>query len=105
MPNILTPRHILSLLSKRLPITLKNLSREIIYSYNKAHHHINGWDPVHFVTLASSVGFLLDEYIPAEGLPFFKYYLKLNIKRLRNFSYTMIFKFKKIKDKIININE
>jgi|GEM_PF-852015 len=44
-------------------------SREMIEKYDKAHHHINAWDTIHFTNLAASCGFELVDFLPTEGIP------------------------------------
>ncbi|EIW16023.1 MULTISPECIES: class I SAM-dependent methyltransferase [Pelosinus] len=110
LPNILNPRFFLSILSVNLEDRLKDHSKKILEKYDKAHDHINAWDPYHFVTLCSSLGFVLERYIPTEGIAFpfrkpFKPYVHLNNNRLRNWSYTMTFLFKKIKSINIDNND
>lgn len=85
-------------------------SKMILEGYNKATHHVNGWDPLHFITMCSSCGFELQEYLSVEGLPlpfylkkiplvgkYIPVYLNLNIPLLFRLSYTMLFLFKKVK--------
>lgn len=107
LPNIVNPRYFLGLMKNNMEEKLKSLSERILNNYDKTHNHINGWDPTLFVTLCSSVGFLLEKYIPTEGVAFpfrkpFKPYVYTSIKRFKNLSYTMVFSFKKVCD--VNIN-
>ncbi len=110
LPNIINPRFIIPLLDKDLNSRLKEHSKLIFEKYNKTHDHIQAWDPFHFVALCASVGFLLECYIPMEGTPFpfrktFKPYVYFKNKRLQNFCYTMAFRFSKVKDVYIGLNE
>jgi len=103
LPNVMNPRHMMKCLNKNISNTLLNVSKDTLSNYNKTHDHINAWDPVHFTRLISSVGFSFVEFIPMEGvaLPFMKVlpsYFYSRSKRLRNLSYTMAFKFRKVKD-------
>lgn len=108
-PNIVAPRFIFSLLSPKLEKNLIEISKRINGEYDKTHNHINGWDPVHFTQLVSTVGFTLQRFIPAEGVPFpmrkpFKPYMYFN-NRLKNLCYTMIFEFEKSNNSNIGIND
>jgi 2-polyprenyl-3-methyl-5-hydroxy-6-metoxy-1,4-benzoquinol methylase len=98
-PNIVAPRFIFSLLSPKLEKNLIETSKRINNEYDKTHNHINGWDPVHFTQLVSTVGFTLVKFMPSEGVPFpmrrpFKPYMYFK-NRLKNLCYTMIFEFEK----------
>jgi len=101
LPNVVQPMSILSLLiksQKKLNLRLKERSQDMLKNYMKEHDHIQAWDPNHFVTFASSLGFEFEEIRMVEGVPvpFFKYwYTKLF--GIKNLSYKMVFKFKKIK--------
>lgn len=108
-PNIVAPRFIFSLLSPKLEKNLIEISKKINNEYDKTHNHINGWDPVHFTNLVSTVGFTLVKFMPAEGVPFpfrkpFKPYLYFK-NRLKNLCYTMIFIFEKTSNSFIKPNE
>lgn len=111
LPNIITPRFIIPMMYKQYFSILKNENDKILKNYVKGSDHINGWDPFHFVILMSTLGFQLDAYVPSEGLafpmfkPFKKYYRFIDWVRVRNFSYTMIFRFTKIKDVQIGNND
>lgn len=103
LPSIMNPRFILPLLAKDMNNRLKTHSKLILENYNKTHDHIQAWDPFHFVALCASVGFLVEHYIPMEGMPFpfarpFKPYMYFRSQRLRNLCYTMAFSFSKVKD-------
>ncbi len=108
-PNIVAPRFVFSLLSPKLEKNLIDISKRINNEYDKTHNHINGWDPVHFTQLVSTVGFSLLKFIPSEGVPFplrkpFKPYMYFK-NRLKNLCYTMIFEFEKISDSKISNND
>lgn len=110
LPNIMNPRFFLGLLHSDMEDRLKSQSENQLKKYAKTHDHINAWDPIHFVTLCASVGFLLDRYIPTEGIAFpfrkpFKPYVYTRVKSIANLSYTMTFSFKKVKDVTINPND
>lgn len=98
LPNILNPRSFLGLLHNNMEERLKKHSEYILNRYDKTKEHINAWDPYHFVNLCSSIGFLMERYIPAEGIPFIKPvkpYIYINYNKLISFSYTMVFSFRK----------
>lgn len=101
LPNIVQPISILSLLTKsvsKLNMRLKERSSHILNNYKKEHDHIQAWDPNHFVTFLASMGFEFEEVRMVEGVPvpFFKYW-HTRIFGIRNLSYKMVFKFKKVK--------
>lgn len=105
LPNIMNLRFFSSMLSDQMEEKLKKISKECLANYDKTHDHINAWDPAHFTRLLASVGFVLETYIPTEGVatPFqFKPYWYTNIRMVKNYSYTMTFSFRKSKDLIIN---
>ncbi len=86
------------------------MSEEINMNYQKGHHHINTWDPVHFTRLLSSVGFTFKSYhtegiIPLPVIMNKKLSLKSNLFFLKNLSYRMIFTFVKTKESNIQIFE
>lgn len=105
LPNIVNINYLVNLIFFSQKRALKH-SQKVIDSYDKAHHHINGWDPLHFITLNASCGFELIKYIPTEGtpissflsaIPFFGKYI-YNLPFTTRLSYTMFFLFRKIKD-------
>ena len=101
LPNVVQPMSFLSLLIKstnKLNYRLKERSKHILQNYKKEHDHIHAWDPNHFVTFTSSLGFEFEEIRMVEGvpIPFFKYWYT-NIFGIKNLSYKMVFKFKKVK--------
>jgi 2-polyprenyl-3-methyl-5-hydroxy-6-metoxy-1,4-benzoquinol methylase len=101
LPNVVQPMSFLSLLTKstkKLNARLVERSKHILNNYKKEHDHIHAWDPNHFVTFVSSLGFEVEEVRMVEGVPvpFIKYwYTKLF--GIRNLTYKMVFKLKKIK--------
>lgn len=104
LPNVITPRLALPLLSPRLPGYLRQISEQTRAGYRKEQHHINAWDPAHFVRLVSSVGFALGDYRPMEGIAlphsrFWPSYVRL--RPFRNFSYSMAFSFTRVDDSSI----
>lgn len=110
LPNIVNPRFAMGLMRKDLNKKLVNISDHMLKNYNKTHDHVNGWDPVHFVQLLATVGFKLEQYHPSEGVPFphkkpFKPLMNLWSKRLSNLSYTMVFRFQKVEDRVIGQND
>lgn len=106
LPNGVQPRSILSLLTKskrKLNTRLKARSLDVLDNYKKEHNHIHSWDPVHFVTFVSSLGFEFEEVKMVEGIPFpFRKYWHTKIFGISNLSYKMVYKFKKIK--FVNIS-
>lgn len=110
LPNVVNPRQIVRVMSKNLAKGLAKISSDVMENYDKTRDHINAWDPFHFVRLAASVGFLFEEYQPLEGiaLPFVKRLptnLYVNNRRLRNLSYTMAFRFRKVQDKTVALTD
>lgn len=102
IPNVSNIRFMLSTINTNNK-KLQALSRNILEGYDKGMHHIHSWDPTHFVTLLSSCGFEFECWTPTEGmaLPFrfpVKYVNKMNKGRLGNLSYTMAFRFRKVRD-------
>jgi 2-polyprenyl-3-methyl-5-hydroxy-6-metoxy-1,4-benzoquinol methylase len=101
LPNVMQPISLLSLLiksTKKLNIRLKERSLYILKNYKKEHDHIHAWDPNHFVTFVSSLGFEVEEVRMVEGvpMPFIKYWYT-KIFGIKNLSYKMVFKLKKVK--------
>ena len=113
LPNIMNPRFFLIQFAKDLEKNLKKINAETLENYTKGSDHINAWDPSHFVRLLSTAGFLLERYIPSEGIPFpfkkpFKPYVRnwvSRLNRIKNLSYTMHFSCKKVKDVHIDTYE
>lgn len=110
LPNIMNPRYFLALLNGNMQERLKQHSEQMLARYDKAHDHINAWDPYHLTTLMASSGFALERYIPTEGIPFpprfpFKSCLHLSNERLSNLSYTMTFSFSKVKTVVFGQND
>lgn len=117
LPNIINPRYVIPHFNPKYEKRLKEISGIMLNNYDKGNHHINSWDPRHFVTLLASVGFKLEKYLPTEGIPFpmkkpFTYYKNGYVRNwmsrlglLKNFSYTMHFVFKKTKKITINSND
>ena len=104
LPNIVNLNYIVNLLffsKKRMNKYAKNMSQ----NYNKANDHINGWDPLHFITLVTSCGFEFIDYLPTEGTPITDVFNKIpiigkylyRIPLQSRLSYTMFFIFKKTK--------
>lgn len=101
LPNVVQPMSILSLMTKsisKLNKRLKERSKHILNNYKKEHDHIQAWDPNHFVTFLASMGFEFEEVRMVEGvpIPFIKYW-HTKIFGIRNLSYKMVFKFKKVR--------
>lgn len=70
IPNIINPRYFLPHFNWKYEERLKQASAKMLVEYDKVNHHINSWDPRHFVTLMASLGFRLKEYQPSEGISF-----------------------------------
>ena len=72
------------------------------FEYDKTQHHIQAWDPLTFMRLLYSLGFdyAAHEFIEGMALPKGQY-MHLEIPRIKNLSYTMVFKVQK--KKFINI--
>ena len=112
IPNIMTPQFIMAHANRTLKEGLIQESERMHVSYSKSMDHIMAWDSMHFVRLVSTVGFRLLDYVPMEGirfpkkLPIIKRELKKqhwyteNI-RIKNYSYTMLFKFQKVANVMI----
>lgn len=112
LPNIVNVNYAINLMFFSQKRARKH-SKKMLENYNKAMHHINGWDPLHFITLCASVGFELLEWIPTEGTPIssilyripivgkYLYHLPITTR----LSYTMFFLFRKKFDKKIEIYE
>lgn len=110
LPNVMNPRFLLSSLRSNLEDRLKKHSRHLIENYDKAHDHIHSWDPQHFTTLLASMGFVLERYMPTEGVPFpmrkpFIPYIRSNRGRFGNLSYTMTFAFQKVRTVTVQADE
>jgi len=96
VPNIINPRFFFSMLGKDKHTTYKRISSQIKHHYDKTNHHIQAWDPSTFCRFLCSLGFEYEDHQFMEGvaLPFGKYW-NTNIPRIKNWSYTMMFKVKK----------
>lgn len=113
IPNIINPRFMLPLMNRNLEKNLLALSKKVNSDYYKPRDHIQGWDPTHFTRLLASVGFELTNYMPTEGVPLPRkkigpFKLPAHVfpsGRLKQFSYTMIFKAKKIRASDIGPND
>jgi SAM-dependent methyltransferase len=115
LPNIMNPRYFAPLFAyreKTLSERLHKLNQSILQDYRKNSDHIQGWDPYHFVRLVSTVGFVMEEFVPLEGIPM-PFFLKrfgippyIHIRsRLKNYCYTMAFRFKKERESTISEND
>ncbi|ODS40492.1 hypothetical protein BEH94_06710 [Candidatus Altiarchaeales archaeon WOR_SM1_SCG] len=99
LPNIITPKFFLSTLVYNHE-KFKKLNRDMLNDYDKAHHHIQAWDPETFCRFLSTLGFEYIDHEFMEGLPFpYCNYWRFGSKipLLKNLSYTMMFKMKKMK--------
>lgn len=72
------------------------------FEYDRTHDHIQAWDPSTFMRLLCSPGFeyVAHEFVEGMALPKGKY-IHLGIPRIKNLSYTMVFKVQK--KKFVNI--
>lgn len=101
LPNVMTPRLMLPVLSPRLGRYLEEISSTTRARYHKAQDHVNAWDPPHFVRLVSTVGFAFAEYRPLEAiaLPHGRWWPSyVRFRPLRHLSYSMAFRFTKVAD-------
>jgi 2-polyprenyl-3-methyl-5-hydroxy-6-metoxy-1,4-benzoquinol methylase len=110
LPNVMNPRFFFAMLRRDLESKLIIHSGQMLKNYDKGNDHINAWDPQHFTTLMASMGFVLERYLPTEGIAMptrkpFGSYVHLKNKRIRNLSYTMTFLFRKVNNKIVQMNE
>ena len=112
LPNIVNFNYLINLMfysQKRA----KKHSKYFIENYHKANNHINGWDPLHFITLLASCGFELVEYLPTEGTPISMLLQRIpiigkyiyNLPFTTRVSYTMFFLVKKVKKVEIGNND
>ena len=107
LPNIIHPLYLARLIFRHnMGDYLKRHSEFILNSYDKTTHHINGWDPFHFTTLVSSLGFKVQNVRMVDGVPIpfvnkitgkkSNTYWYTRIPYIRNLSYRMVFKLKKV---------
>ncbi|MBV7338402.1 class I SAM-dependent methyltransferase [Chloroflexi bacterium TSY] len=108
LPNLMNPLHILRLFFSlhRLRQKVRKHSEFILDNYQKELHHINGWDPYHFTTLVSSMGFRVEDVRMVDGVPLpylgkllrrkSLVYWRTKIPGLRNLSTRMLFKLQKV---------
>ena len=91
----------------RLPQRIRAHSVFMAENYSKPQNHINGWEPYHFATLVSSMGFLVKDVRIVDGVPL-PYLGKLlrrkslayshtRIPGIRNLSTRMVFKLQKVR--------
>lgn len=109
VPNVINLNFLFVQLSKGLNEKYESISMEVLENYSKDSHHIQAWDPVAFVRLLASTGFLYVEHKFVEGVylpigpsrhtrwPLGGSYYHTKNKRLKNLSYTMLFKMKKVR--------
>jgi 2-polyprenyl-3-methyl-5-hydroxy-6-metoxy-1,4-benzoquinol methylase len=109
IPNVINLAFLCEQLSTKLNDKFKTLARDVLNNYSKESHHVQAWDPASFVRLLGSTGFEYIEHRFLEGmlLPFGKCqhskvpwggrYFHTRNERLRNLSYTMLFKMKKVR--------
>jgi 2-polyprenyl-3-methyl-5-hydroxy-6-metoxy-1,4-benzoquinol methylase len=98
LPNIITPRHILSTLLGNSQRHFGAISQTIKASYDKTRHHVQGWDPATFCRFSCVLGFeyVNHEFMEGWALPKGRYWRR-PWGRLKNLSYKMVFKLKKHK--------
>ena len=105
LPNIVNLNYLSKLMFFSQKKALKH-SKNMLNNYNKAGDHINGWDPIHFITLLASCGFELVKYLPTEGTPVSMFLKRIpiigkyiyNLPFTTRLSYTMFFLVKKVKE-------
>ena len=68
VPNILNLRQLLPMFGKQQR-RFERISTEISFRYNKAHHHIQAWDPATFCRFLCSLGFEYTNHAFLEGVP------------------------------------
>jgi 2-polyprenyl-3-methyl-5-hydroxy-6-metoxy-1,4-benzoquinol methylase len=102
LPNIMTPRYILSTLFGNALRRFEGVAREAEKGHNRTHHHIQAWDPTTFCRLACVTGFhyVGHEFLEGQAWPFNKYW-RHPWGRLRNLSCKILFKFEK--DRVVSI--
>ncbi len=95
LPNIMTPRYILTTMAD-LRKNFKSISRSMKISYDKKHHHIQAWDPATFCRLTCTMGFeyITHEFMEGWALPKTRYW-RNPWGRLKGLSCKIVFKFKK----------
>ncbi|HEC35427.1 MAG TPA: class I SAM-dependent methyltransferase [Anaerolineae bacterium] len=96
LPNIMTPRYILSALMGNAQRRFGLISQEMKTSYDKTRQHIQAWDPTTFCRLVCTMGFeyVSHEFIEGQALPG-NLYWRRPWGRLRNLSCKVVFKLKK----------
>ena len=109
VPNVINLFFLWQQLKKAQSALFSKISCRVLENYSKDSDHIQSWDPKTFVALHASVGFGYVEHRYLEGmyLPYGQYkhvtvpwggrYFHTKNIRLRNLSYTMVFKFRKLK--------
>ena len=96
LPNIMTPRYILSMVLSNQQRRFKSISRSMKTSYEKTQHHVQAWDPSTFCRLVCILGFeyVNHEFVEGWALPKNRYW-RHPWGALKNLSYKMIFKLRK----------
>ena len=109
VPNVINFYYFRRQISRSQTEYFRKISADVLERYSKDSHHIQGWEPTTFVNLHASLGFgyVRHRYVEGMYLPYGKckhvtvpwggkYYHTRN-RWLRNLSFTMIFKFRKVK--------
>lgn len=96
LPNIMTPRYILSTLLGNARRRFVSTSEEFRDGYDKTRHHIHSWDPATFCRLICTVGFeyVRHEFMEGQAWPK-NVYWRHPWGRLRNLSCKIVFKLQK----------
>jgi 2-polyprenyl-3-methyl-5-hydroxy-6-metoxy-1,4-benzoquinol methylase len=96
-PNILTPRYFLSILGRRPEEKFRAISKASKSQRDRTRDHVQAWDPSTFCRLLSSLGFEYEthEFMEGIALPFGKYWRR-PWGLLKHWSYTMLFKMRKV---------
>lgn len=97
VPNILTPRYFISILSSRLEQKLRAISKDANQSRDQTRDHVQAWDAPTFCRLLCSSGFEYETHEFMEGIALPKgLYWRHPWGRLKQWSYTMMFKMRKV---------
>lgn len=98
VPNILTPRQFLSILSPTAREKFQAISKMSENQHVRTRDHVQAWDPLTFCRLLSTLGFEYDnhEFMEGVALPLGKYWRR-PWGLFKNWSYTMLFKMHKVK--------
>ena len=97
VPNILAPRYFISILSSRLEQRLRAISKASGQNRNQTRDHVQAWDAPTLCRLLSSLGFEYEAHEFMEGIALPKgLYWRHPLGRLKRWSYTMMFRMRKV---------